>query len=121
MSSWYLRSTPSVAFDGLGVQRDLVEREEGAGPVEGLGDSGQLEQVGGAQPLDEADDLLGEGCGQLGGAQAQDLQLAGRVRIVDPVVEAAPLERVVDLARAVRGEDDDRRRRRAHGAHLRDR
>ena len=86
-----------------------------------LGDSRQLEEVGGAQLLDEADDLPGEGFGQLGGAQAQDLQLAGGVRIADPVVEAAPLERVVDLARAVRGEHDDRRRRRAHGAHLRDR
>ena len=40
------------------------------------------------------------------------------VGIVDPAVEAAPLQRVVDLARAVRGDDDDRRLGGADGAEL---
>ena len=43
------------------------------------------------------------------------------VRIADPVIEAAALERVVDLARAVRGDDHDRRMLGLHRAHLRDR
>ena len=42
-------------------------------------------------------------------ARAQDLQLALGARVIDPVVEAAPLQRVMDLARAVGGDDDDRR------------
>ena len=41
--------------------------------------------------------------------------------MVDPVVEAAPLERIVELAGAVGGEDDDRRDRRLDGAELGDR
>ncbi len=41
--------------------------------------------------------------------------------MLDPVVEAAPLQRVVDVAGAVRGEDDDRRALRAEHADFRDR
>ena len=43
------------------------------------------------------------------------------VGIIDPVIEAAPLQRVVDLARAVGGDDDDRRLLRLDRADLRDR
>jgi hypothetical protein len=39
---------------------------------------------------------------------AHDLGLALAARVVDPVVQAAPLERVVQLARAVRGQHDQR-------------
>ena len=38
------------------------------------------------------------------------LVLALGVRIVDPVVQAAAFQRVVDLARAIARDDDDRRR-----------
>ena len=40
---------------------------------------------------------------------AHDLHLALGARVVDPVVQAAPLDRVVEIAGPVRGEDDDRR------------
>ena len=40
------------------------------------------------------------------------------VGIVDPLIEAAALQRVVDLARAVRRQDDERRLGGAHGAEL---
>ena len=40
--------------------------------------------------------------------------------ILDPLIEAAALQRVVHLARAVRGEDDERRLGGAHGAELRE-
>jgi hypothetical protein len=46
-----------------------------------------------------------------------DGQLALAFGVVEPVVQAAPLDRVVQLARAVAGEDGDRRR---HGAHRAD-
>ena len=46
--------------------------------------------------------------------------LALEARVVDPVVEAAPLERVVQLAGAVGGEHDDRRGRGLDGAELGD-
>jgi hypothetical protein len=41
--------------------------------------------------------------------------------MLHPVVEAPPLERVVHLAGAVAGDDDDRRRIGTHGADLRNR
>ena len=49
--------------------------------------------------------------GTSGKRALHDLRLALGARVVDPVVEAAPLERVVQLARAVRGDDDQPRPR----------
>ena len=49
-----------------------------------------------------------------------DGQLFLKIRIVDPAVEAAPLERVVQLPGAVGGEHDDRRPPRTERAHLGD-
>jgi hypothetical protein len=57
---------------------------------------------------------------EAGGARAEDGALAFGVREGDPVVEAAALERVVQLARAVGGEHDDRRRGRGERAELGD-
>ncbi len=93
------------------LRRELAgtERQERRGPVERLGDARHLGQVGVAEPVDEADDLAGEPLGRLGDLGQDDLVfLLGR-RVVDPVVEAAALERVVDLARPVRGQDHPRR------------
>ena len=82
---------------------------------------GHLGQVGLAQAVDEADHLAGESLGRLGDLGQDDLVfLLGR-RVVDPVVEAAALERVVDLARPVRGQDHPRRRLGLDRADLRDR
>ena len=50
-----------------------------------------------------------------------DLRLARGRRVVDPVVEAAALERVVQLARPVRGHDDERPPLRRDRAELGDR
>ena len=44
-------------IDGIGVEIDLVELDQGVGPVDGLGNAGQLEQVLVAQFLDEGDHL----------------------------------------------------------------
>ena len=57
----------------------------------------------------------------LGHLAPHDLQLARGIGIVDPMIEAAPLQRVVDLARAVGGDDDDRRLFGLDGAELRHR
>ncbi len=51
---------------------------------------------------------------------AHDRELARGIGIADPMVEAASLERVVDFAGAVRGDDDDRRMGRLHRAELGD-
>ncbi len=59
--------------------------------------------------------------GQLGRVQADDLHLPLQLGVVEPEVEAAPLQRLGQLARVVRGEDDDRHRRRRDLAQLGDR
>ena len=96
--------------DRLRVERDPIERDQRLGPVERLGDAGRLEQIHRAQPLHERDDLARERLRRLRALAPDDRELALRVRIVDPVVQAAALDRVVDLARAVRRDHDDRRR-----------
>src|SRR5258706_1533239 len=106
--------------DRLRVERHAVERSQAVGTVDGLGDPGQLEQLGLAQPLHEGHHFLGERGACFGRLAMQDLELAARVGVVDPVVEAAPLHRVVDLARAVGGDDHDRRLGGAQGADLGD-
>ena len=73
-----------------------------------------------AQLLHDADHLPGQLLRHLGRAGPDDLDLAVEARVLDPVVEAAPLQRVVQLAGPVRGEHDDRRRRGRHGAELGD-
>ena len=71
-----------------------------------------------AQPADGAGHLDGELPRGGGHPPVDDLRLARRRRVVDPVVEAAALERVVQVARPVRREDDDRRERRHDRAEL---
>ena len=103
------------------IEAHRVERDQRVDPVDRLGDAGRLEQIELAHALDEADDLAIEPVARAGSTDADDLELALDRRVVDPVVEAAPLQRVVDLARAVAGDDDDRRRCRADRAELGDR
>jgi hypothetical protein len=70
--------------------------------------------------LHERDRLPATGLGGLRHRARTTANLALGVGVVDPVVEAAPLEGVVDLAGAVGGEHHHRRRRRADGADLGD-
>ena len=79
-------------------------------PVDRLGDAGRLVQVESAQRLDRGRHLAGERLVDVGHAQAHDRDLAVEVGVLDPVVQAAPLQRVVHVAGAVRREHDDRRR-----------
>ncbi len=57
---------------------------------------------------------------QAGRAQLQDGALARRIRVVHPVIEAAPAHRVMHLPRAVGGDDHDGRRHRLHRAEFGD-
>ena len=112
MSSWYLSSTPSVSCTVDRVEADRVQRDQRVRPVDRLGDARRLEQVERAHALHELDDLHVQPLRRARRLQAHDLQLALDAREVDPVVQAAALQRVVDLARAVAGDDRDRRRAR---------
>src|SRR5690606_36885143 len=78
--------------DRLRVERQRVERDERVGPVDGLGHPGRLEEIERAGALHEADHLLRESFPGTGGLAPDDVELARRVRIVDPGVPAAPLQ-----------------------------
>ncbi len=95
--------------DDLRAQLRRAEREQRIGPVERLGDAGDLREVDAAQPMHERHDPTGEALGRVRHAGEHDLELLGLGRVVDPVIQAAALERVVDLAGPVRGEDHARR------------
>jgi hypothetical protein len=62
--------------DDLGREGEHIQRQQAFRPVDGFGDAGFLEQVLGAQALDEGHHLAREGLGGFGGAGAQDLDFA---------------------------------------------
>ena len=110
MSSWYFSSTPIVSETVSGSSATLSSSVSALAQSMRLGDARHLEQVdlraaSGRSATTSADSRWLA----LRHLAAHDLQLARGVGIVDPVIEAAPLQRVVDLARAVGGDDDDRR------------
>src|SRR5450759_1924484 len=72
--------------DGLLVEGGRVERGDGLGPVDRLGDPRRLVQVEVAQRRDGRRDLAGEGLSDAGGPDPQDRQLPLEVGMVDPVV-----------------------------------
>src|SRR5919199_3784317 len=92
------------------VERAVLaaERDERLRPRDRLPHAGQLVELDAAQPRDRVAHPLGDRLGDAGHPRADDLGLAVARRVVDPVVQAAALQRVVQLAGAVRGQDDDR-------------
>ena len=88
-------------------------------PVDRLGDSRRLHEVEAPQPLDECGRLRREPCRHARHLQPDDLHLALERGMVDPVVERPALERVVQLARAVRRQHDHRPALAANRADLR--
>ena len=104
MSSRTFSATPSVLVE-VAV---AVERQQRPRPGDRLPHAGQLVELLLAQPGDRRAHAVGDRLRHAGQAGADDLRLALARRVVDPVVQAAALERVVQLARAVRREHDQR-------------
>ena len=105
----------------LEVELGGAEVVQGPRPVEGLGDARRLEQVARRAAAARRRRPAGPAPRTTSGARERTIcDLALEAGVVDPVVEAAPLERVVQLAGAVGGEDDDRRRRGLDRAELGD-
>ena len=104
------------------VELQRVERHQRARPLDAFGDAGRaLEGIGegrAAQAPDEIGHLLRQPLAGLRHLRPHDRQLAFALGVVEPVVEAAALDRVVQFARAVAGEDRHRRHHRADGAEL---
>src|SRR4051812_18395649 len=98
-----------------------AEQQQRPRPVDGLRDRRRLLEVEIAHQRDEVDELARDVVGQLGGVELDDLQLVLERWVVEPQVQAAALERLGQLARVVRGEQDDGVRSRLDPAQLRDR
>ena len=107
--------------DDFGREVDDVKREQAFCPVDGFGHAGFLEQILSPQFLHEGNDFTAECPCHLGRAGLQDRHFAVEVRVVDPVIKAAALQRVMHLARAVGRQDHDGRLGRVDGAKLGDR
>ena len=104
-SSWYLSSDPSVACT-FSTSSSCWPRAVSARTQSIVSASpGGFCRSSDAQLGREPRRFLGQPVGHAGHAQLDDLDLARHRRMVDPVVEAAPLQRIVQLAGAVRGED----------------
>src|SRR6202035_5030268 len=93
-----------VGFGELG----LPQRDQRARPVERLCNPGQLVELETSNAADERADLVRQLDGDVGQAGGDDLVLTIDRWVVDPEVEAATLEGIVDLPRPVRGDDDGR-------------
>ena len=96
------------AADDAGADPATAEAEgqKGGRPVEGLGDPGHLGRCGLPQPVDEGTTSRASRSGTSGhraGTISYAFSRSGGE--VDPVVQTAPLQGVVHLARPVRGED----------------
>src|SRR3546814_10163580 len=70
--------------------------------------------------LHEGDDLAAQSLWRTGHLAIEDRQFAFGIGIIDPVIQAAPLQCVMDFAGAVRRDDDDGRLLRLYRADLRD-
>src|SRR5882672_3713604 len=86
---------------GFGVEGIAVQPYERLRPVERLGHPGELAQRLAAQLLHEARDRRGELLAHRGHLAAQDAQLLLEPGMLDVEIQAAPAQRVADLARAV--------------------
>src|ERR671914_755233 len=103
------------------VEIRVVEREQRLRPGDRLPHSRQLVELLAAQARYRIAHSLGDAVRHARQADVHYLRLALRRRVVDPVVEAASLERVVQLARAVRRDHDERGALRLDRAQLRNR
>ena len=107
--------------DRLLVEVPDLQRDQGARPVDRLGDRRRLLELQLAQPADGGDQLLGDPVVEAVDLGGDDLPLPLGIGVAEVQVEAAPLHGLGQLAGGVGGEDDVRASGRDDGAELGDR
>ncbi len=105
-----LQNRSKRGHDGFLVELRPAQRGQSRGPVDRFGHAGRLEQLEGTHGLDRGRHLTSERFSHLRRSEANYGYLPLEARMLNPVVEAAPLEGVVDVACAVGGENHQRRR-----------
>src|SRR3954454_18327629 len=98
-----------------------AEQQQRARPVDRLGDRGRLLEIELADHRDDLDELARDGVVEVGRVELDDLELVLELRVVEPEIETAALERLGQLARVVRGQQHDRPRAGLEAAELGDR
>ena len=97
-----------------------LQQHQHARPVDGLADRRQLLQVERADLVDEADHLPAQRLRDAGDAALDDAFLEPLLGEADMQMQAAPLQRVAEVALAVGGQDHRRRHHRRDGAEFGD-
>src|SRR5215510_1646407 len=112
-----------VGRAGRGGRVDLLDsqQQQGAGPVQRLGDRRRLLQLELADGSHDAGHLVGQALGDPRHLGQHDLALAVEVRVVDVEEQAAPLEGLGQLPGVVRGQEHEWHLGGGHRAQLRDR
>ena len=107
-SSRYLSTEPIVSSAASASRTSNPRTSQRGNPPDRLGDPGCLLHVERAKTGDGGGDLIGERRSCRRHVHPDDLAGAGGTWVVDPVIEAATLQRIVEVAGAVRGQHDDR-------------
>lgn len=84
-----------------------MQQDQRAGPIDRFGDRGTLLDIGLANGLDEADQLIEQCIGNAVNTGPDDALLALVIWEADMQVQAAALQRVAEFADIVRGENDE--------------
>ena len=105
-------------LDDLVAELGRLQQHQHARPVDGLAHRRQLLQIQRADLVDEADHLLAQRLRDAGHAAFDDALLQLLLGEADMQMQAAPLQRVAEIALAVGGQDHGRRRDRGHRAEL---
>ena len=96
--------------DQVRVERRGVQQDQGARPVDGLGDRWQLAQIECSQRLDEAHQFALQAGLDARHADGDDPLLQSLIGQGDVQVQAPALQRVAEVAHVVRGQEHHRRR-----------
>src|SRR6185436_17379749 len=96
-----LEQAPERLRDDLRLQGSLPKGEQRLRPIERLRHSRLLDQAPLAEDLQEAPDLAGQPLRRPRPARADDADFLLEARVLHVEVEAAPAQRVPQLARAV--------------------
>src|SRR5262249_11855508 len=98
------QEAPQRGAHDVGVETVATEAQERPGPVDGLRHARSLGKLACAQPLNEPGDRAREMLVEVRNLAPEDANLLVLVRVLDEKIQAAPAQRVADLARPVRGQ-----------------
>src|SRR5438128_11181186 len=100
-----LENTSQRIVNRFFAQFMSIHGDQSGRPIQRLGNAGTLVEIHKSQALDQTADLLDEKSLDFGDLRSNDRILFFETRVINPVIEAAPFQRVMDLSRAIRGQD----------------